>query len=59
VEADLKTAQLWVQVSTSAHEKCIRCWHHREDVGSHPDHPQICGRCAENVAGSGERRRYA
>ncbi|MEJ2687635.1 MAG: class I tRNA ligase family protein, partial [Gammaproteobacteria bacterium] len=59
VEADLKTAKLWVKVSTSAHDKCIRCWHHREDVGSHPEHPQICGRCAENVAGSGERRRYA
>ncbi|HKJ07805.1 MAG TPA: class I tRNA ligase family protein, partial [Gammaproteobacteria bacterium] len=59
VETDLKTAKLWVKVSTSAHDKCIRCWHHREDVGSHPEHPQICGRCAENVAGSGERRRYA
>ncbi|MDX1253176.1 MAG: isoleucine--tRNA ligase [Gammaproteobacteria bacterium] len=51
--------ELWIKVSASQHTKCIRCWHHREDVGSHPDHPEICGRCVENVAGDGEQRRYA
>ncbi|HHC72578.1 MAG TPA: isoleucine--tRNA ligase [Thiotrichales bacterium] len=51
--------ELWVAVAPSAHPKCVRCWHHREDVGSHPEHPELCGRCVENVAGSGEERRFA
>ena len=50
---------LHVAVAPSAHEKCIRCWHHREDVGSHSEHPELCGRCVSNVAGSGEPRLYA
>jgi isoleucyl-tRNA synthetase len=50
---------LKVKVSASAHAKCVRCWHHREDVGSHSDHPELCGRCVDNVAGPGEQRRYA
>jgi isoleucyl-tRNA synthetase len=37
----------------------VRCWHHREDVGADPAHPELCGRCVENVAGTGEVRRYA
>ena len=49
---------LILRVSASTAPKCVRCWHHREDVGAHPEHPDICGRCAENVAGSGETRRY-
>ena len=51
--------RLAVKVLSSQHAKCIRCWHHREDVGSHAEHPEICGRCVQNVAGDGERRRYA
>ncbi|MEN8217681.1 MAG: isoleucine--tRNA ligase [Pseudomonadota bacterium] len=47
------------QVKPSEHPKCVRCWHHREDVGSHPEHPELCGRCVENVVGGGEQRRYA
>ncbi len=39
--------------------KCVRCWHHRHDVGIHADHPELCGRCVENIEGSGENRRYA
>jgi len=46
-------------VTPSAHTKCIRCWHHREDVGSHSDHPELCSRCIENVDGDGEQRLYA
>ena len=47
-----------IEVSATEKEKCIRCWHHREDVGSNPDHPEICSRCADNVDGSGEVRRF-
>lgn len=50
---------LRVAVAKSKHEKCGRCWHHREDVGSHPEHPEICGRCVENIEGEGESREFA
>ena len=50
---------VWMMANASKHAKCIRCWHHREDVGSHSKHPELCGRCIENVDGEGETRRYA
>jgi isoleucyl-tRNA synthetase len=50
---------LEIKVVASGKAKCVRCWHHRHDVGSHPDHPELCGRCVENVVGEGEVRRYA
>jgi isoleucyl-tRNA synthetase len=37
----------------------MRCWHHRDDVGSSGEHPDLCGRCVDNVAGTGEVRRFA
>ena len=59
VEAALETGgQVWIAVAASAHAKCVRCWHHREDVGAHTQHPELCGRCVENVAGSGETRHH-
>ncbi len=42
-----------------AHAKCERCWHVREDVGTHADHPTLCGRCVSNLHGSGEVRTCA
>lgn len=51
--------ELWVAVAPSEHEKCVRCWHHREDVGQHSEHTELCGRCVENVTGSGESRQFA
>jgi isoleucyl-tRNA synthetase len=39
--------------------KCVRCWHRRDDVGHYAEHPELCGRCVENVSGPGEERRYA
>ncbi|GAB4358743.1 MAG: isoleucine--tRNA ligase [Immundisolibacter sp.] len=50
---------VWIIARASTHPKCVRCWHHRDDVGTHAEHPQLCGRCVENVAGRGELRRYA
>ena len=50
---------LKVLARASAAPKCVRCWHHREDVGSHEAHPELCGRCVENVDGAGEVRRHA
>jgi len=51
--------ELALLVTPSEHEKCVRCWHYREDVGVDPEHPEICGRCVENVNGAGEIRRVA
>jgi isoleucyl-tRNA synthetase len=51
--------RLFARVAPTGHRKCVRCWHRRPEIGAHPDHPEICGRCAENVAGSGEQRRWA
>jgi isoleucyl-tRNA synthetase len=48
-----------VVVKPATGEKCIRCWHIREDIGINPAHPEICGRCVENVEGQGEVRHYA
>jgi len=50
---------LRLTVKASGHVKCVRCWHHREDVGINEAHPELCGRCVENVAGNGESRRFA
>ena len=52
-------AGLKLLVRKSEHAKCGRCWHHREDVGVNPAHPEICGRCVENIEGQGEVRHYA
>ena len=51
--------RLFAQVVPTDNAKCVRCWHRRPDVGAHPGHPELCGRCAGNVAGEGERRRWA
>jgi isoleucyl-tRNA synthetase len=48
-----------LKVIASEHTKCVRCWHQRADVGTHEDHPELCGRCIENVAGDGEQRKFA
>ena len=50
---------LRIDVSASAQKKCERCWHHRADVGIDPAHPEICGRCVDNLFGSGEPRHHA
>jgi isoleucyl-tRNA synthetase len=48
-----------LKVLVSEQKKCVRCWHQRYDIGEHPDHPELCGRCVENVVGDGEVRQYA
>jgi len=60
VEAQLSDGQsLYIMTEASPHEKCVRCWHHRADVGNNNEHPGLCGRCIENVVGNGENRRIA
>ncbi|QLF93063.1 isoleucine--tRNA ligase [Pseudomonas sp. ABC1] len=50
---------LKLTVRKTEHAKCGRCWHHLPDVGSNPAHPEICGRCVDNIEGAGEERHYA
>ena len=58
-DADGATHRWAIEVVRSAHTKCPRCWHHRDDVGSNADHPELCGRCVTNAFGAGETRRHA
>jgi isoleucyl-tRNA synthetase len=48
-----------IEVSPSQDAKCVRCWHHRPDIGRHPEHPEICERCVTNLKLPGERRLFA
>jgi len=60
-----------VMVTPSAHAKCERCWHYRDDVGRDDTgtdvagagagaaHPGLCGRCVSNLYGAGEPRAHA
>ncbi|GAC1032165.1 isoleucine--tRNA ligase [Pseudomonas sp. No.21] len=50
---------LKLKILKSVHAKCGRCWHHRADVGVNAAHPELCGRCVENIEGAGEVRHYA
>ena len=56
-ETDIEGLKLTIEASEA--EKCERCWHYREDVGSNSEHPTICNRCVDNVVGDGEVRHYA
>ncbi len=51
--------QFAIEATPSTYQKCVRCWHHRADVGSYEQHPELCGRCVDNVDGEGEQRQYA
>jgi isoleucyl-tRNA synthetase len=55
----LEEGEIALRVTPSEHDKCVRCWHYRADVGSDASHPELCGRCVENIEGAGETRRIA
>jgi isoleucyl-tRNA synthetase len=57
-KVELDGAEAWVSARVSDASKCVRCWHRREDVGSHANHPELCDRCISNVDGPGEDRRW-
>ncbi len=59
VEVQVNGQTLALRVVPSAHGKCVRCWHHRADVGQDAAHPELCGRCVDNAFGAGETRRFA
>ena len=48
-----------IKVYKSKHQKCVRCWHHRPEIGQNKMHNDLCDRCIENVSGKGENRVFA
>ena len=48
-----------IKVYKSKHQKCVRCWHHRPEIGQNKMHNDLCDRCIENVSGNGENRAFA
>jgi len=54
IETELSGVKL--KLAVSSHEKCVRCWHHSEDIGQDDTHPELCGRCVENICADGETR---
>ena len=57
IETDYTGLKLTIQASAA--NKCPRCWHHRKDIGRDTTHPELCGRCVQNVTGTGEQRQFA
>ena len=49
---------LMLDIGVSKYPKCIRCWHRRPEIGENEQHPDICGRCIDNVVGDGEVRLF-
>ncbi len=43
--------KLAVAVDKAGGAKCGRCWVYSEDLGTNPDHPDVCPRCAAVLAG--------
>ncbi len=56
---DYENEKFAIEVEVNHHKKCVRCWHYREDVGHHPEHPDLCDRCVTNLTPEGEVRYYA
>ncbi len=56
---DTDVEGLKLKINRTAYKKCVRCWHHRLDVGVDTRHPELCGRCIENIDGEGEQREFA
>ncbi|MFB2660660.1 isoleucine--tRNA ligase [Shewanella mangrovisoli] len=56
---DTELASLKLVVGATTAEKCERCWHHREEVGTIEAHPTLCHRCVTNIEGDGEVRLFA
>ena len=52
-------SSLAIRVRKSVHQKCVRCWHHRPEIGENESYVDLCGRCIENVSGEGEHRIFA
>ena len=54
LQLDEEAKDIAVTASVSVKPKCVRCWHHRADVGADAEHPLLCARAWSNVEGPGE-----
>jgi isoleucyl-tRNA synthetase len=43
--AEIGEEGVTVRIARASGSKCERCWHHESDIGAHPSHPSLCGRC--------------
>ena len=50
VLAEVEEEGVTLRISRASGQKCERCWHYTEDIGSHNDHPTICSRCIEALS---------
>ena len=48
-----------VAIKAAEYSRCDRCWHQVESVGQNSHHPELCGRCVDNIEGDGELRQFA
>lgn len=53
------TYQTTFEVSKALGQKCERCWHYSETVGSNNNHSTLCQRCINNLFENGEKRLFA
>ena len=51
VLAEASEAGLTARIARADGEKCERCWHYETDIGQHPSHPSLCGRCVAVLEG--------
>jgi len=56
--SEVSADEVFVLATPTTKSKCVRCWHHRADVGAHAEHPELCGRCVSNIDGAGETREW-
>ena len=47
--AEITDEGVTLRISKAAGEKCARCWHYETDIGTSPEHPEICGRCVAAI----------
>lgn len=50
---------VFVAIKAAEYSRCDRCWHQVESVGQNSHHPELCGRCVDNIEGDGELRQFA
>ncbi|GAB4212041.1 MAG: isoleucine--tRNA ligase [Synechococcales cyanobacterium] len=43
---------LTIAVQPAAGKKCVRCWNYSEQVGANEEHPELCERCVDALAGT-------
>jgi len=40
-----REGELALKAAKHGGQKCVRCWKYFPELGSHPDHPELCPRC--------------